>query len=132
LDEASLSTLNTHASAVLSQKLDAAQKDAWSRVSDVLVRAKNALSDNEVVSQSKSGELHTRQRPIHTSLFEDINELIQLIPRLNIKEDPLLDELCTNLTVLNINPVDLRKDKALKESTATEVDRLISKFKNYL
>lgn len=93
--------------------------DLWRRLSDPVKKMVEKLNDSDAIFRN--------------SLVDNITEIVNLIPVLNITEDKELEKLaqeCKKLTVLN--PDILREDKTMRTKTAQEADKLYQKMKGYL
>jgi Asp-tRNA(Asn)/Glu-tRNA(Gln) amidotransferase C subunit len=68
------------------------------------------------------------------SLVNNINELCDLLPKLNITNDP---ELQTSVAEIKIkltayDPQTLREDKTARSETAMEAQKILNKMRHYL
>ena len=61
------------------------------------------------------------------SLIENVRELVDVLPLLNITDDPAVNAVLAGLdSIGRVDPSDLRKDAALREQLAREAETLTS------
>lgn len=68
------------------------------------------------------------------SLVENVRELCELMPKLNITEDEDLDDTVAEIKtkLANLSPESLRRDPELRGQTAIEAKNILDKMKHYL
>ncbi len=65
------------------------------------------------------------------SLFNNVLELIDILPRLNVASDPRITELCADLSALYTDPDHVRNSKRLRSEKAEEVNTILSKIDSF-
>jgi len=92
--------------------MQGALADVASRIAEVAKRAHERLSDPSAIFRD--------------SLIGNIDELVGLLPILNVANDPQLDDLATNLrlSVFGVTPEVLRADPLVRREKATEMGQL--------
>lgn len=110
-------TLRNQAEEEITNRIEQAHKENWQRVKNQLNRMGGILKDEE--------------GKIYHSLMDSLKELITLLPKLNIKEDSALQEVCTDLGNLLVPVEDLRKSTDLRVETFQAVTQIQKKFEQY-
>ncbi|MCK4654126.1 MAG: hypothetical protein KAU01_06750, partial [Candidatus Cloacimonetes bacterium] len=99
---------------------ETAMKDLWQRLFKVVEHMVERLK--KVDNKFKN------------SLVNNISELCDLLPKLNITDDPELEssvqEIQNKLTIHN--PQTLREDKTARSETAVEAQKILNKMRHYL
>lgn len=68
-----------------------------------------------------------REGAFRDSLIENVRELVDVLPLLNITDDPAVNAVLAGLdSIGRVDPSDLRKDAALREQLAREAETLTS------
>ena len=103
----------------MSLMLEKATSDVWERVFTVISHAYTRLADSD-------GKLFQ-------SMIDHLDELADILPDLNLAEDPVLDKLSGDIRMhlgcLDI--VDLRKDKNLRARAAKEAAEMLEEVKKH-
>ncbi len=102
----------------ISDRVSEANKSLWIRIKEPIERMVERLSQEDATFRN--------------SLVGNIEELIDLIPRLNFTEDDHLDEVVQDLRTLVVNPDKLREDSRLRKQTAREAKAVLEKVNDYL
>ncbi len=102
----------------ISDRFANAQKDIYRRISEQLRHMHERLGNDE--------------NNFKNSLFENVLELVRLIPRLNVAEDKNISDLCEDLNSLYVDPEQVRTDKKLRSDKAKEVQAMLSKMDSFL
>jgi len=112
-------------SADIESKNNTALKNAmdsvWQRVFDSV----KALSDKMKETRQKKGD---EVSPIfRDSLIENIRDLVELLPALNITGDPALEQARRDLEndLAGIDPVELRESKESRKEIAEKADKIL-------
>ncbi len=67
------------------------------------------------------------------SLVTNVRDLVDVLPALNLTNDPRVDDLRADLATLSrVEPEDLRKDAALRDATATDAQAVLDKMGAFL
>jgi hypothetical protein len=89
-------------------------KQCWERMRDVVSRMTERLGNEK--------------SPIYDSLIENARELIQILPALNLTNDPELTQLAEELDGILVPPDRLRQDKRLRADTAAKADAILRRL----
>ncbi|MEM0462060.1 MAG: DUF3150 domain-containing protein [Candidatus Caldarchaeum sp.] len=113
--------------AALKEQLEASIRDAeaqamkavWQRVYDTLAH---------VARQLREG------KRFHASMFANIASLANILPDLNISDDPKLTELTDELrnSLVGVNVEHVRSDDSFRRDTAAQAQRIADKVSAYL
>lgn len=97
-----------------------AMKDVWDRLYTVL----GNISDRLTVGEDGKG------RVFRDSLVDNANELLGILPMLNITQDIRMEELRRQLadSLDNVEAQDLRDDTFLRAKVKAQVDDMLDKF----
>ncbi|OGC77192.1 hypothetical protein A2619_01145 [candidate division WWE3 bacterium RIFOXYD1_FULL_39_9] len=97
-----------------------AMKDLWQRLYDSVSHMSERLNDPEKIFKN--------------SMISNIAELCSLLPRLNLSNDPNLEEMRKDVEqkLCSFDPEDLRKNKKTRKQTAKTADDLLSAMSGYL
>jgi hypothetical protein len=102
------------------EKLESAMKTAWKRVYDVVKHLEKTLSNPDA--------------RVHSSVVDNIVELCDILPQLNIADDPKLEELRQEvLDMATKYRVEVLRDSTLyRKETAQTADDILKKMSGYL
>jgi hypothetical protein len=97
-----------------------AMKDAWTRLFDSVKHLADKLKDKDAIFRD--------------SIITNIKDLCELLPRLNVTEDPDLDRMISEVMAAfgDTDPDDLRKLEMARKATSIEADALLEKMKGYI
>lgn len=101
----------------INNRITAAQSNIWERVIKQLKKMSERLSDKEAIFRD--------------SLFENLAELIDLLPKFNIANDPNINAACEDLKTLLVNPETVRENCVLRNVKAREVNEMIDRYKDF-
>lgn len=76
-------------------------------------------------------KLNEKDGIFRDSLFNNVLELVDMLPRLNVGNDQRITELCNDLNSLYTDPESVRKSKSLRKEKAQEVDSILSKIDSF-
>lgn len=104
----------------VTKALESANRDLWNRLKTPIEHLLNALKEDDKKFKNAS--------------FENIKEIVSIIPALNVTDDPNFKIVCNEIenTILNVTPDDVRENKALRKSTAQETENILKKMEGYL
>jgi hypothetical protein len=116
LGDAEVEELREQVAAKVMESQGRAMQEAWNRIHEVVERAHERLSDPYNIFRD--------------SLIENARELCDLLPTLNIADDPKLErvrkevkaKLCAH------DPQDLREDEALRAEVSAGLDDIMKKM----
>jgi len=109
------------------QAVKNAMASVWQRVFDAV------KSLSEKMKETRTDKTGSDVSPIfRNSIIENIKELIDILPGLNITNDPALIQAAADLLrdIANINPDVLRENKELRKETADKADTILNKIGN--
>lgn len=111
------------------QRLEAAMKDVFARVHEVVKRMSERL--REYVPPQGGNK---REGIIRDSVVYNINELADLLPALNVTGDPRINELAKQLKdeLVEHSPEILRADAKVRKDTISKADKILKKVGTYL
>lgn len=101
------------------ERVAEATRDLYVRLNDVVGKFAEKLSDKDAIFRD--------------SLVENVVELVALLPKLNVSNDPGLDALTkeTKKKLLAFEPDTLRKDEAVREKAAKDAKAILDKMSGY-
>lgn len=122
-NEAALAELKQHYEQQYNSRLEKAMRDVWQRMHDCLTHMKDRLTD-EVVD----GDI--KKKIFRDSLIENAMELIDMMPALNLTNDPKLTQASNDLrkALVGMDVKELRDNKTARESVRMDVEEILSKF----
>lgn len=99
---------------------ETAIKDLWKRLHDVIMKMNEKLKDKEGIFRD--------------SLFNNLKQVVDIIPGLNFTNDKELDSMVQSIknTLCVYEPDDVRKDKQLRKVTVDETEKLLEKMSEYM
>lgn len=101
----------------INNRLADAVKEVWERIGTQLTKMKEKLSDSEAIFRN--------------SLFENLNELLTLLPKLNVTNDVNIAKVCVAMKALVADPEAIRNDERLRAQKAQDVESVLSKFGSF-
>lgn len=115
-----LSNIQADVDARVKEATDAAVKDLWARLAGPVKSMVNKLSEPDSIFRD--------------SLVENLKDIIDLVPSLNVTGDVALDSMAHECKskLAGFNVEDLRKDKTLRKSAAEEAQAILKKMEGYL
>lgn len=111
IPQADIDSLTHEIQAEVNGRFAAATQSIYKRITDQLRKMHERLSEPDNVFRD--------------TLFENLKNLIDLLPRLNVGGDPVIDSLCNDMKVLLVDPADVRNDNDLRTQKANEVDAML-------
>jgi hypothetical protein len=102
------------------QRLTKGTEDLWKRLREVV---------NHMVDR-----LNEPESRFHATLVTNIHDLVSLLPRLNVNQDPDLERFATQIRerLCNYTAQDLKKDDLLRTSTAAEAAGIVAQMDEVL
>ena len=96
----------------MSESVANAMKDAWSQLHTALHAMHERLSQPEAIFRD--------------SLFGNLKELVEILPALNLTNDPALTEATDRIknNILSFNPEQARTERSTRKTIADEADRI--------
>lgn len=103
----------------LKERLADATRDLYVRLNDVIAKFAERLADKDAVFRD--------------SLVENVVELVNLLPNLNVMNDPKLEAICTETKkkLLAMEPDTLRKDEVVRAKAVKDSKAILDKMSSY-
>lgn len=102
----------------ITERMNARQKDSlkqcWTRVRDVVSKMTERLGNEK--------------SPLFDSLIGNARELVDILPALNLMDDPELNDIAAELQSILVPADRLRNDKRLRADTAAKADAILRKL----
>lgn len=119
--------LSNQMEAEIKSRLAAGVKHLWERIGEQLSKMKDRLT--AVEKDKKTGE----DKPVtfRDSLFNNLKELIDVLPKLNVTEDPAITQACDELSKLMAEPEAVRTNQSLRAQKADQVSDMMNKFNSF-
>jgi hypothetical protein len=110
-------------------RLEAAMNEIFERVTDVVSKMSERLRE---YSPAKDGKKATGI--IRDSVVYNVNQLADLLPTLNITNDPRIDTLQKQLKadLVANSPEIIRADTKVRQQTITAADKILKKVQQYM
>ena len=120
LDQDQLDNVRNEMEEAMRARLGRATRDLWDRV------AKTATHFHERLA-AKDGRLHD-------SALEKLQELVEVLPNLNVLNDPKLEEYGKNIEAIvrGLDTTTLRKDKEFRADVADEVKKIMDDMSGFM
>ena len=114
LNDEYVESIKADITARMQERQKDAVKDCWLRVRKVVTAMHERLKDEKAVFKD--------------SLIGNARELIDILPALNLTNDPELTNIATELQTILMPPDRLRQDKVLRASTAAAADAILARM----
>lgn len=110
-------------------KLSEAMQEAWDRLHECLSKMSEKLANADSPRLTKDGDENYTQI-FRDSLVTNAVELCELLTKLNVTNDPKLENVRKNLesTIADVSAKELREDDDLRLGVKAEVDKILSMF----
>lgn len=117
VNEAAKAELEAQYQSYTQTKLNAAMKDVWDRLHEVLQHMSDKLAGEE-------------KQLFRDTLVSNAVEMCELLTKLNVTSDPKLELMRKKVesALVGVTPKDLRKDEDLREDVKSKVDEILSMF----
>ena len=108
-------------------RLNGAMKDVWDRLHNALAHMSEKLSDKQ--RTLKNGEI-TNTQIFRDSLINNAVELCGLLTKLNVTDDPKLEQARQKLegAIVNVNADTVRDSDEVRHNVKARVDEILSNF----
>jgi hypothetical protein len=113
--------------AEINSRLAAGVKHLWERIADQLAKMKDRLTTIE--KDKKTGQ--DKPAKFHDSLFNNLKELIEVLPKLNVTDDPAITQACAELSKLMVDPQKVRENQSVRAQKADQVNDMLNKFNSF-
>lgn len=115
--------LESQCKSAIEERVQAAMKEAWSRMHDCLSHVSERLED------SGPGD-NAKRKIFRDSLVDNAQELVEMLKVLNVTKDPELERarVLMSQTFMGLDAADLRESDSTRRGVKAEVDSILSKF----
>lgn len=112
--------LVSHYEAQFSDRLNSAMRDLWGRLHDCLTH----MSDRLTVEEDG------KRRVFHGTMLTNARELVGLLKRLNVTNDPKLEEARRDLehALINADTETIKESDYVRDNVKQKVDAIINKY----
>lgn len=117
LKEEEVQKLREQLQTEVTNRLEEAVKDTWTRIKDQLMHMRDRLRNPDAVFRD--------------SLFNNLKELVNLLPKLNVTNDNNLNQVCSEMSSIIVHPEYVRQNPDLRQIKADEVDQVLNKFNQF-
>jgi hypothetical protein len=117
IDAAELEKLKAAAQTEVTNRVDRAVGEVWDRVKETLTHMRNKLSEPEAIFRN--------------TLFDNVGELVKLLPKLNFNNDPAINDVCKEMSSLLSDPDSVRGDAFIRSQKAADVSKVLNKFQGF-
>ena len=128
VEEEALNELKEQYESLYKKKLDDAMQDTWQRLHDVLTHMSEKLSfvDDAVDEQGNK----VKRSPFHATTITNAVELCGLLTKLNITNDPKLEQARQNLerALVGIDVDTVKESQEIRHSVKAKVDAILDMF----
>jgi len=128
VEEEALTELKEQYESMYKKKLDEAMQDTWQRLHDVLTHMSEKLSfvDDAVDEQGNK----VKRSPFHATTITNAVELCGLLTKLNITNDPKLEQARQNLerALVGIDVDTVKESQEIRHSVKAKVDAILDMF----
>lgn len=114
LNEEYVSSIQRDIERRMQDRMNEATKHCWERVREVVSHIHERLGEKDKVFRD--------------SLIENAQELLAILPALNINKDPELEAVAQEVRTLLVAPERLRQDVTLRSQTADRAAEILAKF----
>ena len=119
MDASTVQQIQQDMEAGLQQRMQRAMQDVWRRLAETLGHFTEKLSTDGV---------------FRDSTIKHLDELVAVLPGLNILNDPQLEALRVQIeqTLVGYRPADLRKDTALRAAVASDARAIVAQMTGFM
>lgn len=127
LGDAETARIQAEIQANVDATLEQAMSDVWDRMKDAVTRMVERL-------RAYAPSVHGTANPFRDSLVENIRDLVNLIPSLNITSDRRISEFSARLEneLLQYNAQTLRDNQYAREETASRAENILTSMRDYI
>ena len=119
MDQLTLDALRQQIEAKNDERVGVAMRDVWERLATVINHFADRMGSDAVF----------RDSTVH-----NLEELVELLPALNVTNDPTLEQIRRDITdtLVGYTPKDLRKDTAVRAAAAQESRRIADQMAGFM
>lgn len=105
--------------AAMQQRIGRAMQDVWTRLSDVLGHFAAKMGSDDI---------------FRDSTVKNLEEIVELLPDLNILNDPALEQIRQDIKqqLIGYDPKDLRKDPMVRTAAAEDAQRIMDSMAGFM
>lgn len=120
INEEEVEKIRTDLEGRLNHSVESAINDLWVRIDENVTHMYNKLSDPE--------------GKFKDTLVDNVRELVRIAPKLNVLDDPKIDNVCRQMenTLCKFDAQDLRKNEAARTKTADEASKIIEHMSTFM
>lgn len=120
LDDKYVEQIKNQMEAAATRRVNVAMQDVWRRLAETIGYFHERMADPEAVFRD--------------STVENVAELIDLIPGLNVLDDPNIEQIrrMVDGKLTGLNAKDIRKDPAHRAELATEAEKVLDVMKGFM
>jgi hypothetical protein len=128
VEEEALNELKQQYESHYKQKLDDAMKDTWERLHDVLTHMSNKLAFTDDTYDEHGVKI--KRAPFHTSTITNAVELCELLTKLNVTNDPKLEDARKRLesALVGVDADTVKESQEIRHSVKAKVDQILDMF----
>lgn len=122
MSDAEMKRLQDQITARTEARMATAMTDVYKRLHDVVSHMAERLKAYKPKTKDAGVE-----NPFRDATLNNVRDIVDLLPKLNIANDPALDELAQEVTqnLLAADAKELRSDSTQRESVAQEAERIV-------
>lgn len=120
LDEKHVNQIKDQMEAAAVRRVNVAMQDVWRRLAETIGYFHERMSDPEAIFRD--------------STINNLNELIELIPGLNVLDDPNIEQIrrMVDGKLTGLDAKEIRKDPAHRAELATEAEKVLDVMKGFM
>lgn len=128
VEEEALTELKEQYESMYKKKLDDAMQDTWQRLHDVLTHMSEKLSFVDDAVDEHGNKV--KRSPFHASTITNAVELCGLLTKLNITNDPKLEQARQTLerALVGIDADTVKESQEIRHSVKAKVDAILDMF----
>lgn len=129
MDEAEVESVRSQMEEAMEKRIAGAMRDVWGRLLDVVSHFHTKMVSTRV-------DEHGEEKPalFRDSTVTNIQALLDLLPGLNVLEDPELERMRVQVeqTIAGYEPGELRQDPEIRSAAAKEADDIMASMRAYM
>lgn len=122
LSDTEVNVLRQSVESEMKNRLAASVSNIWERIKEQLTHMKNRLTET-----NDKGE----PAIFRNSLFDNLKDIIDLLPKLNVTNSPDIEQICEDMKALIVDPEKVRTSSQLRSRKAEEVNAILNKFDGF-
>lgn len=130
LKDTEVNVLRQSIESEMNNRLTESVTNIWERIQKQLEHMKERFTGT-TVRTLKDGTKEEKPAEFKDSLFENLKDLIELLPKLNITNSPAINDICEAMKGLIIDPEKVRQSTMIRSRKAEEVNDILNKFDAY-